>query len=403
MFAVPHEDLVDVYSIKSLQLKFSLRFNPGEVISSINISANFQYLVLLINKSNRNNVLIYDILHRKYHNQFLDVESKIPEIKRIYQINISSDNTVLVLHTLMIDGSKAIFLDINSFKVIGIVKVPYNLLYFKLAPLESAFYIINERVLMKISYTGEVLAKLENILVDTYGFFKDGSLMTFSRGNPSTQITHIHKISSDLNNIESSKKLDLFPGNYYDLLYLRFTSDKTEFYYHIGIGNRETWIYSIETLKLTKHEISVEPNRYGCSVLKVTRDFLIVINSGQIGYWISRNDPSKIKIFDFPAETEYNKIPFRENLCLEKILNLLPGIRVLHSLQRAYDNILSPDNITVMIENLLASLILVSDTQLLLLANFLRRYTSREEDEELNLLRSNKEALEDKLLELMEI
>ena len=94
-------------------------------------------------------------------------------------------------------------------------------------------------------------------------------------------------------------------------------------------------------------------------------------------------------------------IIYRENLWSQQILNLLPGIRVLHTLQRSYEKILFPDNITVIIEILLASIISIKDNQLLLLANFLRRYTSREKDEELDLLRSDKKALDEKITEYL--
>ena len=112
MFAVlvPCNYSIDIYSSRTLKLKFRLNSEPGNRIECIEISKDWRYLVLLINckkPHSHHNILIYDMVQRKYLESLIDVESKIPGITYIHRINISLDNKILVLQTRILNETKA--------------------------------------------------------------------------------------------------------------------------------------------------------------------------------------------------------------------------------------------------------------------------------------------------------
>ena len=119
----------------------------------------------------------------------------------------------------------------------------------KLSPVEPVYFTINKKVLSKISYTGEVLGRLDNVSSGFYEILDDGSVLYLTDRNK------IYKVDKNLENNIFLKDFDLD----FDPQNLDITPDGSEIYYRKRGEGTEIIVYDVKTSKSNsiKFQLSV--------------------------------------------------------------------------------------------------------------------------------------------------
>ena len=434
MFAVPYTCNVELYSLKDLQLKYNLDVRDKGEINHLRISKDQKYLIITVIKRFQSlDLLVFDISKGIYSKICPNLCSRLQENQNtiyIENMELSEDNSVLLLIIYVDSLVKAVVLDMENFEILSITSSSNVIYWTQLSPVEPVFFTVEKGTIKKYSYKGQLLAELNrfskdfngpNFLVDfsDYRLLEDGSLF-FSVFYPTADeyindIIYL-KINSDLNKVEITDHGNFSRTPFSDVYIntpfsknVTFSTDSSECY--VRIDSSIIYVYDIETRKSNFYNLQCYSEKINVSdyrLLTVTQDYLIFDTYPNItSFWYSRKSDQIIR---FTPDTVpfYFKIRFfSENAwhkrIIRKIFNLLTTARVLNSLQRANENTLAPDVITLIIKELLKPTPLFDDDKFTKIATFLRSYTSREKSQEWVQLRAsnNKEVLRKELLELL--